>query len=349
LADLDIRDVARVDACLDDQLVVDRQQLEHGSSRRHDGTWRVVVEPDDDASYWCANLDTLHHITGRANLLVHIVKLGLCRAQLLGDLLGRRRTQLRDLLLGTRDALLGVGETSEQIAQLARQSGLCALDGRHVGLSGELPLEQHALVLQLFREGRQPLLHGRGLRLVADDPLLDSGDLLAQDLLLICLAGPSHLQLDLLALKHRLDLRIGLRSLQCLRQTKSVMRQHLGFESRLHDFQAVPAQDEAAQFGARTRLVEPQQRLAGIDHLAVAYQNLADDAAFQVLHELVLSRRHECAGCDDGAVEGSGAGPQAKAEPPYHEHGHAHCRRPAQPLRHGAMPLVDGGVARQHQ
>jgi hypothetical protein len=75
----------------------------------------VVVEPDDDASYWCANLDTLHHITGRANLLVHIVKLGLCRAQLLGDLLGRRRTQLRDLLLGTRDALLGVGETSEQI------------------------------------------------------------------------------------------------------------------------------------------------------------------------------------------------------------------------------------------
>ena len=91
----------------------------------------------------------------------------------------------------------------------------------------------------------------------------------------------------------------------------------------------------------RRRVVEAHQRLAGLDEIAFAHQHVADDAAFEVLHLLVLARGDERAGGDDGAVERRQRRPQAEAADPRREDGQADHRRPAQAVGHVPLPGVE--------
>ena len=59
--------------------------------------------------------------------------------------------------------------------------------------------------------------------------------------------------------------------------------------------------------------VEPDQWLAGSDVVALADQDLLDDAAFQMLDDLVLPGRHEAAGGDHGRGQRRGRRPCAEA------------------------------------
>jgi hypothetical protein len=83
LTNRDVRNVIRVHACLDDQLVADRQELQDHGARRHDTARGMEVSLDDHALHGSTHLDTLDNIPRRAGLLQHVIELRLSLAQLL--------------------------------------------------------------------------------------------------------------------------------------------------------------------------------------------------------------------------------------------------------------------------
>ena len=78
------------------------------------------LQLDDDAAHGRAHLGAIDHVAGGADLLLHVVQLGLGGAQVLDGLLRRGRAQLRDLLLGARDALPRVGRARRAVRRVRR-------------------------------------------------------------------------------------------------------------------------------------------------------------------------------------------------------------------------------------
>ena len=70
--------------------------------------------------------------------------------------------------------------------------------------------------------------------------------------------------------------------------------------------------DEAAQLGVGGGRIEAQQRLVLLDQITFLDQHLAEDAAFEMLHLLVLAGGDERARDDDGALERCDGGPDAE-------------------------------------
>ena len=117
---LDVPDLARIEAGLDDQLVVDGQQLEDDRAGADDAARRVLVQLDDDAAHRRAHLRAIDHVAGGADLLLQIVQLRLGGAHVLDGLLRRGGAQLGDLLLGARDALPRVGRCAPSARRARR-------------------------------------------------------------------------------------------------------------------------------------------------------------------------------------------------------------------------------------
>ena len=146
---------------------------------------------------------------------------------------------------------------------------------------------------------------------------------------LVRLVLPACLQLHFLAgedLRHLRVLGVGAKR---LRQREILLGVDLRFEPRLHGQQAVFAEHEAAQLRLRRRVVEAHQRLPGLDQIAFAHEHVADDAAFEMLHLLVLAGGDERARGDDGTVERRQRRPQAEAADPRRDDGETCQRRPA--------------------
>jgi hypothetical protein len=55
------------------QLVVDRKQLEDGSTRSNNAAGRVLVEFDHNPAHWRAHFGPLHNVSGSQNLLPQII------------------------------------------------------------------------------------------------------------------------------------------------------------------------------------------------------------------------------------------------------------------------------------
>jgi len=105
------------------------------------------------------------------------------------------------------------------------------------------------------------------------------------------------------------------------RQGKAVIAVDLGFEARLRGEEPVFAQHQPSQLGLGRRVVEAHERLARLHALPFVHQHLANDAAFQVLHLLVLPGGDERARRHDRAVERGERRPQAEADDPNSEDG----------------------------
>ena len=82
-----------------------------------------------------------------------------------------------------------------------------------------------------------------------------------------------------------------------------------GFEPRLARGELVEALGDDGQVGARDRIVEPHEDVAGLDAIAVAHTELADDAAGRVLH--LLHVRID----DDGALRDERTGDLGRCRP----------------------------------
>ena len=75
----------------------------------------------------------------------------------------------------------------------------------------------------------------------------------------------------------------------------------LGLQSLLAHHQLVELVGHHLQVGARHRLIETQQQIAGLHDVAVLDADLADDAAGGMLHLLDIGLDDDDAGGDDGA------------------------------------------------
>ena len=105
--------------------------------------------------------------------------------------------------------------------------------------------------------------------------------------------------------------------------------------------EAVVLQHEAAQPGAGGGGVEPEQRLTVLDEVAFLDEHLAQDAAFQMLDVLVLSRGDERAGDHDRAVQRGDRAPSAEAADAQQQDGGANDRSGyAHAGRHVLVPFV---------
>src|SRR5690242_14392971 len=120
---------------------------------------------------------------------------------------------------------------------------------------------------------------------------------------------------------------------------------HFSLETRLHGEQSILLQDQPPQLGVGSGIVHTNKDLIRLDHITFLDGDLADDAAFQVLDQFVLSVGHECAPGDDRTVEWSDSGPNAETAEPYHEdrepreNGPFGAQRNIAIPRAGAVPL----------
>src|SRR5262245_18961616 len=85
----------------------------------------------------------------------------------------------------------------------------------------------------------------------------------------------------------------------------------------------VEALGDDSEIGSRDRLVEPQHNLPRANALALAHQQLADDAAGQVLHLLDIGVDHGRSRCDHGAGQLGHCCPSAHTNSEYQGDEHA--------------------------
>ncbi len=93
-------------------------------------------------------------------------------------------------------------------------------------------------------------------------------------------------------------------------------------------------------------VVEADQDLSRLDDIAVAHQNLTNDAALEVLHRLARSVHHHGAGGDDGGAQRGQRRPQREATERQPDDRPAPADRPAiahRKGRHGGGREVGSG------
>ena len=176
--------------------------------------------------------------------------------------------------------------------------------------------------------------------------LLEAGDLLSQHQLFGGKTCSPRLQLGALPLEYCLDLRVGRARHERRRHLKDITLPHFRFEAGLHRQQSVLPKDEPPQLGFGRRVVHAHEHLVGLDKIALLGQQVADDAALEVLDELVLPRGDECAGGNDRAAQRGQPGPDAEATDPEQENGEAGDGRPPGAERNAPGPLVHAVAGR---
>jgi hypothetical protein len=103
-------------------------------------------------------------------------------------------------------------------------------------------------------------------------------------------------------------------------------------------------QDEPAQPCFSSGRIETQYGLIGLYMLAFANEDIANDAAFEMLDLLVLSGCDKRSGDDDGTFERSNRRPDAKAAKAKKKDRNADPDRLAAVARHILVPLIDAGA-----
>ena len=178
---MDAVDVARIDARLDHQNVVDRNDLHQGLARRDDAAGRKDLQVDDCSGYGRADDGAGHDVYRRAVPLPEIGDVRLDFAQLLVDLAVHVRRQVDDAQFGFADALLRPGDERAVSGTTAFDIGGLALQLQQARSPLEPPVDQILDIPDLV--GDQPKLLGLGpdLGVQAGDLLAILGDALFED------------------------------------------------------------------------------------------------------------------------------------------------------------------------
>ena len=100
------------------------KQLEDDGARSNHAAGGVEVPFYDNAPYRRTNLDARDHVLRGVNLLGNVVQLGLGFSQFLDRLLDCRRVQMRDPLVGARDAFIRIRDAPSELAEIACQRRL---------------------------------------------------------------------------------------------------------------------------------------------------------------------------------------------------------------------------------
>jgi hypothetical protein len=231
------------------------------------------------------------------------VQLVLHLLQRLRDLLAEGAGQLEDLEFRLADGLLGPRERGEEFAPLALQPGDLALE-REDAVAGGVPLVGQLPDAEEFLVDEPDLaLAGELLRPQAGDLLLELGDALAQDLGLAVQRRLARGEDLALAADQVADARfLGPRAQHVGKDDRggAVL---LGTQARLERARRVDLALHDGEGGLRADRIEADQHVARGHLVAVADQDLLDDAAVEVLDVPPVGLHDHRAAGDDGAVE----------------------------------------------
>src|SRR5205823_1164165 len=102
------------------------------------------------------------------------------------------------------------------------------------------------------------------------------------------------------------------------------------------------------QLGVSCSIVQANKDLVLLNDITLLGRDLTDDAALEVLDQLVLSGGHELAGGDDRTVQGSYSGPNTETTEPSNQDNEATDDRPFGAQRNIAIPLADAALFPSH-
>src|SRR5262245_33051531 len=313
-ADGDLVDVLRRDLGLDHELVRLRHDLHDRLAVGDDAAHRVHAELMHDAALGRPDIHALELVLGRRHALLEFGDLALGLAQVLEDLGAEVLIELQDLQLGF--AVLGAraGDRCDELAALAFEPRLVALQ-RHEALNAdEVLLVELGHADQLLVDELDFVFLGLLLRDQAGDLLVGLGDALAQLRALAGAAALARIEQPLLARHGAGDAGLGRRVVhQLLGEGYGLGFLAFGHQPRLARHQFIELRAHHAERRARDGVVEPDHDLALLDHAAFLHRDLPDDAAGRVLHLLDVRFDHDGAGPDDGAGDMRAGGPAADA------------------------------------
>ena len=204
------------------------------------------------------------------------------------------------------------------------QSSLGTLQGEDFRLAHQTRWQQRAFVGEFFFDQLDLVLDRLLLRLRRVHPLFDSTYAVLQrgDIRFKILAPG--VERELLGADEGFDVRVVAPRRQVGGKCHLRLVADLGDKTRLHCLRAHVTQGQPVKLRSRSGRVKLDQGLARLDDVAFAHEDVADDAAFQMLNDLVLARRHEGARGDHRASDESRIRPIAKS---HHEQDHRNDAR----------------------
>ena len=109
------------------------------------------------------------------------------------------------------------------------------------------------------------------------------------------------------------NLRIAHPAGQLRRKVNFIFLAHLRLQTGIDRREPRVAEEEPLHLGLGGRLIQFDQDLTGQNGVALVHHDVADNAAFQMLDNLVLASCHEHAGCHNGTGNRCGGAPDAKS------------------------------------
>ncbi len=177
------------------------------------------------------------------------------------------------------------------------------------------------LAISLLGQKCQLTVEGLLLPLIACITKLQRLDVLFDEIQLLVELHDLAVEHDVLALDDGFDIRIAGFLHDDVRHLEAFLALRLGAQARDDGFEAKASQLEHALVGERRRLVERQKHVAFLDGVAFADHHFLDDAALQMLHDLVVACGDKAALGNDGGGERCGAGPVPEAAEGGEQHG----------------------------
>src|SRR6267378_3079517 len=292
LAVLDTVDVLRTHPRFDDQFFLERQDLHDVLAGLDHATLRVIAQLDHNASDRGYNTNSIKYALGAEHSLTDIGQFPTHLMHLFDCGLDRGLPDAVDLLVGARDTLLGISDVAHDAPDFALQIGLRALQHHQLRLANQAGLQKVLLGLDLFIEQHDLPSDRIQLNVRPLNPLIQRVDSLINARNIAVHVVLASREGEPLALQDfpRLGLIRDLR--EFFREYDLILFPHFGLQSGIDCRQSYAAEEQAAQFGAGRGLIEDHQQLVLLDNIAFAHIDIADDTAFKMLDDLVLS------GCD---------------------------------------------------
>ena len=321
LADMDVVYTGARDQHLDDQRRVRGQDLDDRTAGFHDPARGMIVKTHDGARHGRDHIGPVQDVLGLALLFAHAFQfafdgLQLCQrvAAVVVAGLGYLRVELGAHLGQFGDFRLKASDLPIRLEHGAAQ-------GQRLAAPGQAAFDQLGLGLKLLGQKGKLALGRVKLDAIAGGADVQGFKVARDDADIIGKAGAGGLKGQRLPVKDHRGLRVVPLCLEMRGENQLVQMLLFGHQPGLRRLETDPPQGQFARGRQGKGLVQSQHDLTFGDAVALLDQNVRDDAAFQMLDDLVLARGHETALRDHGGGQRGHHRPCAEtAEGHQHQH-----------------------------
>ena len=195
------------------------------------------------------------------------------------------------------------------------------------------------LGIAFLGQQRQLPFEGFSLALIAGETEFQRLDVLLDQIELLLELDLLAVEDDVLALDDRVDVGIACLFHHDIGKLEFAQALRFGAEPCDDSFQAQPAKLQHPLVRAGCCGIEGQQDIAFLDRIAFAYAHLLDDAAFQMLDDLVVAGRDEASLRDNSGSKRCRRRPEAEASERGEENRQADDAVHPDRARHVAIPF----------